>query len=376
MKNSFKALKGACVVACSFLLFPGTVHAAGTGGANQCERPAPTISDAMQPPAGQSHTGTHIRPATERVEATPETIVEAMGQLDRKAREECRPWADKAFEEFEQSTYKEPFAGGKYIVDGDIAIADPERLREFFEKRIKQEPTEPTSEALIVHKVGGREAVWDSTTRKQLTYCVSSTFGDRHRQVIQEMEAASGAWEEVADVQFTHVPAEDDNCTPDNSNVVFDIRPVNVDGQYLARAFFPNEERAERNVLIDASSFQLDPDGVLQLVGILRHELGHTLGWRHEHTRPESGTCFEDNNWRPLTDYDRFSVMHYPQCNGGGDWSLKLTHMDKNGAACVYGPAPGFQVDPKICQERGGGKTALPASEVIGQGVIFVQTEK
>jgi hypothetical protein len=106
-------------------------------------------------------------------------------------------------------------------------------------------------------------------------------------------------------------------------------------------------------VLIDESSFHLDPDGALQLVGILRHELGHTLGWRHEHTRPESGTCFEDNDWRPLTDYDRFSVMHYPQCNGGGDWSLKLTHMDKNGAACVYGAAPGFQVDPQICQERG-----------------------
>ena len=82
-------------------------------------------------------------------------------------------------------------------------------------------------------------------------------------------------------------------------------------------------------------------------------EAGHTLGWRHEHTRPESGTCFEDNNWRPLTDYDRFSVMHYPQCNGGADWSLKLTHMDKNGAACVYGAAPGFNVDPQICPARG-----------------------
>ena len=133
---------------------------------------------------------------------------------------------------------------------------------------------------------------------------------------------------------------------------MFDIRPVDVEGQYLARAFFPNEERAERNLLIDESSFHLDADGALQLVGILRHELGHTLGWRHEHTRPESGTCFEDNNWRPLTDYDRFSVMHYPQCNGGADWSLKLTYLDKNGAACVYGAAPGFQVDPQICQER------------------------
>jgi hypothetical protein len=102
-------------------------------------------------------------------------------------------------------------------------------------------------------------------------------------------------------------------------------------------------------VLIDDSAFRLDPGGALQLVGIMRHELGHTLGWRHEHTRPEAGACFEDNDWRPLTGYDRFSVMHYPQCNGGGDWSLMLTHMDRNGAACAYGAAPGFAVDPEIC---------------------------
>jgi len=29
--------------------------------------------------------------------------------------------------------------------------------------------------------------------------------------------------------------------------------------------------------------------------------------------------------------------MHYPHCNGGGDWSLQLTGPDKAGAACIYG---------------------------------------
>jgi hypothetical protein len=353
MKISLAALSSACVLACSSLLFTGCAPATGAGNTTGCEIPAPTTEDELRPPAGESPALTHIRPATERVEATPETVAQAMAQMERKAREECRQWADKAFEEFEGSTYKEPFPGGKYIVSGDIAIPDRKRLREFFETRIKREPSEAVPGALIVHQVSGRDAIWNSTQRKHLTYCVSSTFGDRQQEVIKGMETASGAWEEVADVQFIHVSAEDADCTPDNAGVVFDIRPVDVNGQYLARAFFPNEERAERNVLIDESSFHLDPDGALQLVGILRHELGHTLGWRHEHTRPESGTCFEDNDWRPLTDYDRFSVMHYPQCNGGGDWSLKLTHMDKNGAACVYGAAPGFQVDPQICQERG-----------------------
>ncbi len=68
----------------------------------------------------------------------------------------------------------------------------------------------------------------------------------------------------------------------------------------------------------------------------MRHELGHTIGLRHEHTRPESGTCFEDNNWRALTSYDAASVMHYPQCNGSNNGDLNLTAADKAGVAALY----------------------------------------
>ena len=138
-------------------------------------------------------------------------------------------------------------------------------------------------------------------------------------------------------VDFIHVPAQDAGCDASNANVLFDVRPVDVDGEYLARAFFPGDQRGDRNVLIDNTSFDLPAGEPLQLTGILRHELGHSLGLRHEHTRPEAGTCFEDNQFQPLTAYDRFSVMHYPQCNGGGDWSLMLTALDKAGSACLYG---------------------------------------
>ena len=217
MKISLAALPGACVLACSLFLFSGCTPATGAETGIGCESPTPTTQEKLRQSAGQIPVGTHLRPATERVEATPETVAQAMAQIERRAKEECRQWADKAFEEFERSAYREPFPGGKYIVSGDIAISDRQRLREFFETRIKREPSETVPGALIVHRVGGRDAIWDSTLKKHLTYCVSSTFGERQQQVIKDIEAASGAWEEVADVDFIHVAAADADCTPANA---------------------------------------------------------------------------------------------------------------------------------------------------------------
>src|SRR5207237_167497 len=179
-------------------------------------------------------------------------------------------------------------------------------------------------------------------------YWVSNTFGPRHAAVVAQMASASGEWEKWATVLYVYDPSQDGNCVASNEAVVFDVRPVNVNGEYLARSFFPNDSRAARNVLIDDTSFDLPANEKLQLAGILRHELGHTLGFRHEQTRPEAGTCFEDRDWKELTTYDAFSVMHYPQCNGKGDWSLVLTDKDKNGVACLYGPTPSFTIDKTL----------------------------
>ncbi|HKE15519.1 MAG TPA: matrixin family metalloprotease [Kofleriaceae bacterium] len=243
---------------------------------------------------------------------------------------------DVSFDDFVAQSYHEPASfgpSGVYIRNGDTPYRDKKALRELYDELYG-------ADKLIVHSPGGVDAVWSDEQKLNLTYCVGDSFGEFKDQVIEAMTAASdNGWETAANVNFIHVAEEDASCDANNQNVLFDVNQV-FNQPYLARSFFPDQDRATRNLFIDNSSFQQSD---FPLANIVTHELGHTLGWRHEHTRPEAGTCFEDNDWRELTPYDSASTMHYPQCNGTGD--LTLTDLDREGAASVYGP-PGEQPDP------------------------------
>ncbi len=233
------------------------------------------------------------------------------------------------FEEFLATVEREPFEDGVWIVDHDIPIETEKGLVEYYENLVAET-------ALTVSTYSGRDQIWSSTQKRSLTYCVSTSFGTRHSAVVSAMAAAAASWEAVADVNFTHLSAQDGSCTSSNTNVLFDVRPISGT-DYLARAFFPNQSRYSRNVLIDSSSFYVSSP--LTLAGILRHELGHVLGFRHEHTRYTSNECYEDSYWRAVTSYDRASVMHYPEC-GGSNWAGTISTLDAQGAASLYG-APG-----------------------------------
>jgi hypothetical protein len=243
------------------------------------------------------------------------------------------------WEAFRAAAWQEPDTG-VFITNGD-ELAETEA--DLFQAYLRyasglQAVGEPTAadvlDPLIVNTINGRDDRWAAATATNLTYCISSSsFGSRYSAVVTAMNTATAAWEGSANVNFVHASAQDGNCTSRNTSVVFDVRQVSTT-QYLARAFFPSSSRRNREILVSTSSFgNISP---WTLAGVLRHELGHTIGFRHEHTRPESGVCFEDNNWRALTTYDSSSVMHYPQCNGTQTGDLVLTTKDQAGARALY----------------------------------------
>ena len=261
-----------------------------------------------------------------------------------------------SFDEFEATTPRE-LGTGAYLVERDIPVWTRDDLRPYYEG-LKGQGAAP---AASVENAGGIETInaplaldtiaaaggadnkWSAAQQTNITFCVSTTFGANYNRVVAAMQSARFAWHTAANVEFTNITSQDSNCTASNNNVTFDVRPTS--GQtYLARSFFPNYSRANRNILIDATSFTVAAP--ITLEGILRHELGHTLGFRHEQTAGSTaGGCYEDKDWRPLTAYDDKSVMEYPNCAANGPSAFELTAMDKNGAACLYGPPPGNTVD-------------------------------
>ncbi|WP_426241638.1 hypothetical protein [Nocardioides sp. LHG3406-4] len=248
---------------------------------------------------------------------------------------DAAPAKDKApsFKKFERSTYQD--TDGQYLVNGDEPISSTHSLRTFY-RQVFDKPGKTNRHkvrGLVVNTVAGADDRWSAGQAQNLTYCVSTAFDADHDAIVAAMAEGAGLWESASSgVNFTYVPSADSNCVTSNNSVLFPVEPVQT-SQYIARAFFPSSGDFERNVLVDDSIFfsGWSPGNVLG------HELGHALGFRHEHTRPEAGACFEDYSWRPLTPYDSASIMHYPQCNGSSA-DLTFSATDGTGVRALYGP--------------------------------------
>jgi hypothetical protein len=234
------------------------------------------------------------------------------------------------FQEFHASTFKD--ADQQYIVNGDEPIADAGELKGYYDRMVHGSE-EAMENGLVVNTVGGFDDKWSTSQVGNLTYCVSSKFGTRKADIVNAMNGGAGLWEAASSkINFVYVPSQDANCTTRNNSVLFSVEPVQT-SQYIARAFFPSTPKRSRNVLVDDSIWT---SGSWTPANIMGHELGHTLGFRHEHTRLSSTGCYEDSAWRGLTSYDSSSVMHYPQCNGTQSGDLVLTSLDKTGARALY----------------------------------------
>ena len=243
---------------------------------------------------------------------------------------------ERDWEQFRASVYREPGEHGVFIVEGDVSLSDEAELRRYFDTYVSR-----VAQPLTVMTAMGADVLWPAGGKFDLTYCISNTFGTRKADVINGMALATRSWSDRVGVGFRYVPEQDASCTSANANVIFDVSPAPTGAPYVARAFFPNSARAQRNVFIRADAFTITSGGV-DFQGILRHELGHTLGFRHEHiwiqqcANPNDST----SDARLVTEYDVNSVMHYPECRPVNAGGFRQSDHDYRGAVSLYGLAP------------------------------------
>jgi hypothetical protein len=189
----------------------------------------------------------------------------------------------------------------------------------------------------------GATTVWPFPDAFFLSYCISTDFGDNFAATEAAMQAAAASWSHQVGVQYTYVPEENANCTADNTNVTFDVRPVSGTG-YTAVSFFPDSPRSARSLLVDASAFDTDA-GAIDLEGILRHRLGHALGFQHGHLWLEPACTSEDSRLAvQIASYDIDSVMHLPACRPSEIGGTIQTEGDFIGAMAIYGLSPALIV--------------------------------
>lgn len=190
---------------------------------------------------------------------------------------------------------------------------------------------------LVAQTQGGKLVKWRPGT--VLSYrVIRETFDDQQSYdlVVKSMRAACMEWEGTCGVDFKHLKELDGRPGTGPEGALFVVRAFDAGGEFIAAAFFPNDPKDRRHVLVDPSYYTTSFDQV----GVFRHELGHVLGFRHEHIRSEAPPDCPDEelfDTRNLGRYDPQSVMHY-FCGEVGSSDLRITDLDRSGSQQVYGP--------------------------------------
>jgi len=228
-----------------------------------------------------------------------------------------------------------------YVVECDLAV-DSAGLKDYCDRLMaSKKPSGPDRDLieLTAAAINGKPMRWEAGT--ELTWYLDrgsfSSTADADK-VLGYVSDAAEAWNHVATDASIAISFQQ---TQTADEAVFKVSFTTLPPGHVAVAFFPHDPPEKRVVYV--GKLMLKATTSFDPTGVMRHELGHVLGFRHEHIRPESPQQIE--SWvagnisaHELTTYDRHSVMHYPlpDFSGYGTTDFQLTNHDREGFKKLY----------------------------------------
>jgi hypothetical protein len=245
------------------------------------------------------------------------------------------PADDKKLDAFIATLVESPKGSGFYIVEGDIPMTRDQIRGYLIQNNAGIDKQKIGSKELIVNLTPAGQFDYWKQNERALTYTfdkASFRTDAEYASTRDHLHNAAADWVKVCTecgVSITELSAADIAA---GRRPTFVVRFNPQTGGPIAQSFFPSYAESRRILYVYPQYFEangFDPTGVL------RHELGHVLGYRHEHIQNIPGCATEGTSWKPLTPYTPNSVMHY-YCGHAGSFDLSIRQLDAEGHRCLY----------------------------------------